>query len=92
MTRRRLATLRAYLTFKGRQFAAEVILWAVRWCLMFPISYRDLVLMLQERGVDIAHTTIFQWIQPMRLSWIGGSGPICASLTDRGGWMRPTSE
>ena len=27
--------------FKGRQFAAEVILWAVRWYLMFPISYRD---------------------------------------------------
>jgi hypothetical protein len=23
--------------FKGRQFTAEVILWAVRWYLMFPI-------------------------------------------------------
>jgi transposase-like protein len=33
--------------FKGRQFAAEVILWAVRWYLMFPISYRDLELMLE---------------------------------------------
>ncbi|SDB74336.1 IS6 family transposase [Belnapia rosea] len=63
MARRRLATLRAALTFKGRQFTAEVILWAVRWYLMFPISYRDLELMLQERGVDIAHTTIFRWIQ-----------------------------
>ena len=63
MVRRRLATLRADLTFKGRQFTAEVILWAVRWYLMFPISYRDLELMLQDRGVDIAHTTIFRWIQ-----------------------------
>ena len=36
--------------FKGRQFTAEVILWAVRWYLMFPISYRDLELMLQDRG------------------------------------------
>jgi hypothetical protein len=34
--------------FKGRQFTAEVILWAVRWYLMFPISYRDLELMLQD--------------------------------------------
>ena len=25
--------------FKGRQFTTEVILWAVRWYLMFPISY-----------------------------------------------------
>jgi IS6 family transposase len=49
--------------FKGRQFAAEVILWAVRWYLMFPISYRDLELMLQDRGVAVDHTTIFRWIQ-----------------------------
>jgi IS6 family transposase len=45
-----LGELRAGLAFKGRQFAAEVILWAVRWYLMFPISYRDLELMLQDRG------------------------------------------
>src|SRR3954466_2499346 len=49
--------------FKGRQFTAEVILWAVRWYLMFPISYRDLELMLQDRGVTVDHTTIFRWIQ-----------------------------
>ena len=44
--------------FKGRQFTAEVILWAVRWYLMFPISYRDLELMLQDRGVAVDHTTL----------------------------------
>ena len=49
--------------FKGRQFTAEVILWAVRWYLMFPISYRDLELMLRDRGVEVDHTTIFRWIQ-----------------------------
>jgi IS6 family transposase len=64
MARRQLEKLRADLTFKGRQFTAEVILWAVRWYLMFPVSYRDLELMLQDRGVAIAHTTIFRWIQP----------------------------
>ena len=50
-------------SFKGRQFTAEVILWAVRWYLMFPISYRDLELMLRDRGVAADHTTIFRWIQ-----------------------------
>jgi IS6 family transposase len=50
-------------SFKGRQFAAEVILWAVRWYLMFPVSYRDLELMLLDRGVEVDHTTIFRWIQ-----------------------------
>jgi IS6 family transposase len=49
--------------FKGRQFTAEVMLWAVRWYLMFPISYRDLELMLLDRGVEVDHTTIFRWIQ-----------------------------
>src|SRR5882672_10609327 len=48
---------------KGRQFTAAVILWAVRWYLMFPISYRDLELMLLDRGVTVDHTTIFRWIQ-----------------------------
>ncbi|WP_408902040.1 IS6 family transposase [Roseicella sp. DB1501] len=48
---------------QGPAVTAEVILWAVRWYLMFPISYRDLELMLQDRGVNIAHTTIFRWIQ-----------------------------
>jgi hypothetical protein len=39
MTKRRQATqVRRDQAFKGRQFTAEVILWAVRWYLMFPIS------------------------------------------------------
>ena len=63
MVQQRLTKVRADLSFKGRQFTAEVILWAVRWYLMFPISYRDLELMLQDRGVKVDHTTVFRWIQ-----------------------------
>ena len=61
--RRRAAQVRPDQSFKGRQFTAEVILWAVRWYLMLPISYRDLELMLADRGVTVDHTTIFRWIQ-----------------------------
>src|SRR5918992_5948022 len=61
--RRRTASVRQDQSFKGRQFTAEVILWAVRWYLMFPISYRDLELMLADRGVEVDHTTLFRWIQ-----------------------------
>src|SRR6202023_3999552 len=64
MTRRRQAIqVRQDRPFKGRQFADEVILWAVRWYLMFPISYRDLMLMLLDRGVEVDHSTIFRLIQ-----------------------------
>src|ERR671912_2462014 len=61
--RRQVASVGPEQPFKGRQFIAEVILWAVRWYLMFPISYRDLELMLQDRGAAADHTTIFRWIQ-----------------------------
>src|ERR1700710_140810 len=61
--RQRAAQVRPDQSFKGRQFTAEVILWAVRWYLMFPISYRDLELMLADRGAAGDHRTIYRWIQ-----------------------------
>ena len=48
---------------QGRHFTAEVILWVLRWYLAFPVSYRDLSLMLSDRGVATDHTTIFRWVQ-----------------------------
>ena len=49
--------------FKGRHFTAGVILWAVRWYLQFPVSYRDLERMLADRGVSAGHTTVSRWTQ-----------------------------
>jgi IS6 family transposase len=31
--------------------------------LRFPISYRDLELMLRDRSVSVDHTTVYRWIQ-----------------------------
>ena len=49
--------------FRGFRFPAEVILWAVRWYLQFPLSYRDLERMLADRGVEVDHVTLFRWVQ-----------------------------
>ncbi|MCW2239545.1 transposase-like protein [Azospirillum canadense] len=38
-------------------------MWAVRWSLQFPISYRDLECMLADRGVSVDHTMLYRWIQ-----------------------------
>jgi IS6 family transposase len=62
-SQRRVRQVRPDQVFEGRQFTAEVILWAVRWYLMFPISYRDLELMLMDRRVEVDHISIFRWIQ-----------------------------
>ena len=44
--------------FKGRQFDGEIIILCVRWYLRFKLSFRDLVEMMAERGISLAHTTI----------------------------------
>ncbi len=58
-----MASVRPDQSFKGRQFTAEAILGAVRWHLMFPISYHDLELMLADCGAEVAHITLFHWTQ-----------------------------
>jgi IS6 family transposase len=49
--------------FKRRRFPVEVILLCVRWYCKYGISYRDLAEMMQERGVAVAPSTIFRWVQ-----------------------------
>ena len=49
--------------FKGRHFDQEIIILCVRWYLAFKLSSRDLVQMMAERGIALAHTTILRWVQ-----------------------------
>ena len=49
--------------FKGRHFDCEIIILCVRWYLTFKLSSRDLVQMMAERGIALAHTTILRWVQ-----------------------------
>ena len=61
--------------FEGRHFDREVIVLCVRWYLRFKLSYRDLVEMMAERGLSLAHTTIMRWCVTMvRSSNAAGSG------------------
>jgi transposase-like protein len=49
--------------FEGRHFDREVIILCVRWYLRYKLSFRDLVEMMAERGLSLAHTTILRWVQ-----------------------------
>jgi len=49
--------------FKWRHYQPEVILLCVRWYLTYPLSYRQVAEMVNERGLDIHHTTVFHWVQ-----------------------------
>jgi transposase-like protein len=43
-------------------FEKEIILWGVRWYVAYPISYRQLEEMMQERGVAVDHSTLNRWV------------------------------
>ncbi|MGH9400662.1 MAG: IS6 family transposase, partial [Terriglobia bacterium] len=49
--------------FKWRHFTPDMILCAVRWYLRYSLSYRDVQERLIERGLDVAHTTVWRWVQ-----------------------------
>src|SRR6202034_622004 len=48
--------------FEGRHFDREIIVLCVRWYLRFKLSFRDLVEMMAERGLSMAHTAIMRWM------------------------------
>jgi hypothetical protein len=77
--------------FKGRHFDREIIILCVRWYLRFKLSFRDLVEMMAERGVDLAHTTIMRWIQRYVPEFKSDGTASPANLGGRGGSTKPTS-
>jgi transposase-like protein len=50
------------IDFKGSHFERDVILWGVRWYVAYPISYRQLEEMMEERGVEVDHSTLNRWV------------------------------
>ena len=52
----------AMIEFKGSHFEREVILWGVRWYVAYPVSYRQLEEMMNERGVEVDHSTLNRWV------------------------------
>ena len=50
------------MDFKGSQFERDIILWGIRWYVAYPISYRQLEEMMQERGVEVDHSSLNRWV------------------------------
>jgi transposase-like protein len=48
--------------FKGNQFERDIILWGARWYVAYPISYRQLEEMMQERSVEVDHSSLNRWV------------------------------
>src|SRR5947209_10513415 len=60
MVQRRRATMA--ISFKGAHFPQEIILMGVRWYVAYPLSYRHVEELMEERGVPVDHATIQRWV------------------------------
>src|SRR5437870_2927741 len=47
----------------GRQTDPVLIICAVRWYLRYSLSLRDVEELLEERGLEADHTTVWRWVQ-----------------------------
>jgi putative transposase len=50
------------ISFKGRHFPKDIILMAVRWKVAHPLSYRAIEELMEERGVNLDHSTVQKWV------------------------------
>jgi putative transposase len=50
------------VSFKGAHFVKDIVLTCVRWYVAYPLSYRHVEELMQERGVSVDHSTINRWV------------------------------
>jgi putative transposase len=54
------------ISFNGAHFVKDIILTCVRWYLAYPLSYRQVEELMEERGVSVDHATINRWVLKYR--------------------------
>jgi transposase-like protein len=60
---RRTFTENTLSAFRGYRWPRDVIVLAVRWYLAYPLSSRQVLELLAERGIDVSHRTVLNWVQ-----------------------------
>jgi transposase-like protein len=60
---RRRFTARSASAFSRHDFPDEFIALAVRWYARYRLSYADVVEWLAERGIAVARSTVYRWVQ-----------------------------
>jgi IS6 family transposase len=69
----------------GYRFPREVIAVAVRWYLRYGLCYRDVEELLGERGVEVAHVTVYRWVQTFTSEFIEAARACRRAVGDR--WL-----
>ncbi len=53
----------AEIPIQTSPFPRDIILCAVRWYLRYPLSYQDVVDLPAERGIKVARSSVYRWVQ-----------------------------
>jgi transposase-like protein len=75
--------------FAGRHFDREVIILCVRWYLRYKLSFRDLVEIMAERGLHLAHTTILRWVRRFAPEFIVANVLLACCQHESSGFVQP---
>ena len=76
---------------KRLHYPLEVMLVCARWYAAYPLSFRHLEKMMQERGVFVDHSTVHRWslkILPVLALVFAAASVLWVRA---GGWTRPIS-
>ena len=50
------------VSFQGAHFPKEIILMGVHWYIAYPLSTRHVEELMQERGIEVDHSTMNRWV------------------------------
>jgi putative transposase len=71
------------ISFKGAHFQKDTILTCGRWYVAYPLSYRHLEELMQERGVSVDHATInrsvLKYSSQLEAAFHRRKRPVCPS-------------
>ena len=56
------------IRFTGAHFPQAIILMGVRWYVAYPLSYRHVEELMEERGGAVDHATIQRWAVYLQLA------------------------
>ena len=54
------------VSFKGAHVPKDIILMGVRWYVAYPLSSRPIEELMEERGVEVDHSTLQRWVVKYR--------------------------
>jgi transposase-like protein len=74
--------------FNGRHFDRQIIILCVSWYTCFKLRFRDLVIIMAERGISLPHTTILRWLQHYLPEFEKRGTVTFGQSADPGGWMK----